>query len=286
MTRALIIGNGESRAWFHPDDWCLPNDMDSWGCNAIYRDGSVDHLVSVDYAMQQEIYVSGYGKNHSCWFSNWNVIPAEAADMMMMGVNIPEPFIHRSERISDLCVISGKDPVTLHERIEAAMHSNPHLDMDDLKLKLQKDTGIWITYVHENDEVQSITSARGWCAGTTALSLACSKGAKEIYMLGFDLSSYKRKLNNMYKGTANYLPASAKGFNPINWIDQLNEVFTKYSDRTFHWVDCKFKGKFIGGHDIRMRNVRYLTKNRLCDILSGNHGTHTKPKKCNLRGWQ
>ena len=55
MTRALIIGNGESRAWFHPDDWCLPNDMDSWGCNAIYRDGAVAHLVSVDYAMQQEI---------------------------------------------------------------------------------------------------------------------------------------------------------------------------------------------------------------------------------------
>ena len=41
MTRALVIGNGESRAWFHPDDWCLPTNMESWGCNAIYRDGSL-----------------------------------------------------------------------------------------------------------------------------------------------------------------------------------------------------------------------------------------------------
>ena len=55
MTRALVIGNGESRAWFHPDDWCLPTNMEAWGCNAIYRDGSVDHLVSVDYV---DTYIS------------------------------------------------------------------------------------------------------------------------------------------------------------------------------------------------------------------------------------
>ena len=280
MSRALVIGNGESRTWFHPYDWCLPNDMDSWGCNAIYRDGSVDHLVSVDYAMQQEIYVSGYCKNFTCWFSNWNVIPAEAADMMMMGVDIPEPFIHRSKKISDYCVVSGKDPVTLHERIESAIRANPHLDMDDLRLKLQKDTGIWITYVHENDEVKIINSHYGWAAGNTALALACDEGAEEIYMLGFDLSSYKNKLNNMYKGTANYLPASAKGFNPVNWIAQLNQVFNKHSDRIFHWVDCKLKGKWP-------QNVRYLTKNRLRDILSVHHEVYTEEKKsCKLRGWQ
>ena len=279
MSRALVIGNGESRTWFHPYDWCLPNDMDSWGCNAIYRDGSVDHLVSVDYAMQQEIYESGYCKNFTCWFSNWNVIPAEAADMMMMGVDIPEPFIHRSKRISDYCVVSGKDPVTLHEKIEAAIRTNPHLDMDDLRLKLQKDTGIWITYVHENDEVKSINSYYGWAAGNTALALACDEGAEEIYMLGFDLSSYKNKLNNMYKGTANYLPASAKGFNPVNWIAQLNQVFNKHSDRIFHWVDCKLKGKWP-------QNVRYLTKNRLRDILSVHHEAYTEEETCNLRGWQ
>ena len=89
------------------------------------------------YAVAMEVltklgacYMKKLGVNET-----WDRIPAEAADMMMMGVDIPEPFIHRSDRISDLCVISGKDPVTLHERIEAAMHSNPHLDMDDLKLK-------------------------------------------------------------------------------------------------------------------------------------------------------
>ena len=280
MSRALVIGNGESRTWFHPYDWCLPNDMDSWGCNAIYRNCSVDHLVSVDYAMQQDIYESGYCKNFTCWFSNWNVIPAEAADMMMMGVDIPEPFIHRSKKISDYCVVSGKDPVTLHERIESAIRANPHLDMDDLKLKLQKDTGIWITYVHENDEVKIINSHYGWAAGTTALALACDEGAEEIYMLGFDLSSYKNKLNNMYKGTANYLPVSAKGFNPVNWIAQLNQVFNKYNDKTFHWVDCNLKGKWP-------QNVRYLTKNHLRDILSVHHETYTEEdKSCKLRGWQ
>ena len=35
-------------------------DFITWGCNAIYRDFTVDNLVSVDYNMQQEIYESNY----------------------------------------------------------------------------------------------------------------------------------------------------------------------------------------------------------------------------------
>ena len=139
---------------------------------------------------------------------------------------------------------------------------------------------MFITWVDEEDRVEGIDYPNGWCAGTTAIHLACQGEAKEIYMLGFDLSSYKNKLNNMYKGTANYLPASAKGFNPVNWIDQLNQVFNKYSDKTFHWVDCKLKGKWP-------QNVRYLTKNRFRDILSVHPEAYTKEERsCKLRGWQ
>ena len=38
------------------------DDVVTWGCNAIYRDGPhyVDNLVDMDYAMQQEIYDSGW----------------------------------------------------------------------------------------------------------------------------------------------------------------------------------------------------------------------------------
>ena len=278
--KALVIGNGESRSWFKP---CHQTIMDknvvTWGCNAIYRDGlnCVHNLVAMDYAMQQEIYDSGwceenpeYGGVHEVHFGNWNIVPSDVADAMFMGFDIPETFIHKSKNRTDACVISGKDPATLSERINAAIQEYPNLDMDDLKLKMSKDVGVWITYVNEvRDVVNPIVNHDGWSTGNTALSLACQSGAEEIYMLGFDLSSYNKPLNNMYKGTDNYLPVSAKGFNPVNWIEQMSKIFDKYKSVTFYWVDCRLHGQSWHGSEVHNYhfNVRYLTKDELCDTI-------------------
>ena len=101
--KAVVIGNGESRKWFTEKQYEI--DAVTWGCNAIYRDVLVDNLVAVDYGMQQEIYDSGwvqenteYGDMHSktvhnVYFANWSIVPADIADMMFMGVDIPEAFI-------------------------------------------------------------------------------------------------------------------------------------------------------------------------------------------------
>ena len=88
--RILVIGNGESRAWFKPCHQMMDTDVVTWGCNALYRDGSVDNLVAVDYGMQQEIYNSGYVQEHECWFTDWNILPAAAAEGMIYGFDIPE----------------------------------------------------------------------------------------------------------------------------------------------------------------------------------------------------
>ena len=71
MKRALVIGNGESRAWFRSPRWVAADDIVTWGCNAIYRDGKdcVDNLVSMDYGMQQEIYDSGWFQGKSKYTS-------------------------------------------------------------------------------------------------------------------------------------------------------------------------------------------------------------------------
>ena len=116
--------------------------MLTWGCNAIHRDGVVDNLVSIDYGIQQEIYESGYHKWSQCWFADWNLVPAEVADMMFMGFDIPETYIHKTEKSghhAEQCVIAGTDPATLHEKVEAAIRQFPHLDMEDLKIKMTKD---------------------------------------------------------------------------------------------------------------------------------------------------
>jgi len=104
-----------------------------------------------------------------------------------------------------------------------------------------------------------------------ALLLACHEDdVEEIYMLGFDLSAYNKPINNIYKGTDNYLPASAKGFNPVNWVGQMSEIFDKYRKTTFYWVDCRVHGGH-SWHGSSLKdyhsNVRFLTKDELCDTI-------------------
>ena len=256
MSKAVVIGNGESRKWFSDKQYEV--DAVTWGCNAIWRDVMVDNLVAVDYGMQQEIYESNNWRDIQCWFANWSVLPADVADMMLMGYDIPEAFIHKTTGITDRCVISGKDPVGLSERIEAAIQQFPHLDMKDLQMKLEKDVGLWITYVYEDDNINTIDFPIGWSAGNTAMHLACQQGATEIYILGFDLSSYDEPLNNIYKGTDNYLSSDARGFNPVNWQNQMQTVFREFKDVQFSWVDAK--EEFI-----QENNLSYLTKADFCD---------------------
>ena len=67
----IVFGNGESRNQFEALQFM--GDFTTWGCNAIYRDMKVDNLVSVDYAMQQEIECSGYARDNVCHFTDWSV---------------------------------------------------------------------------------------------------------------------------------------------------------------------------------------------------------------------
>ena len=254
----VVIGNGESRKWFTEKQYEV--DAVTWGCNAIYRDVEVDNLVAVDYGMQQEIYDNADWKTPQTWFANWSVLPASVADMLFIGHDIPDAFIHTSKKRTENCVVSGKDPMTLHERIEAAIQMHPNLDMKDLRMKMEKDVGVWITYVNENDNINTIDFPIGWSAGNTAMHLACQQGATEIYILGFDLSSYDEPLNNLYKGTDNYLPSDARGFNSVNWKNQMQTVFREFTDVKFSWVDAK--EEFI-----QENNLGYLTKAEFCDIL-------------------
>ena len=269
LNKSIVFGNGESRGWC--DDVLINwHDIPTWGCNAIYRDMYVDNLVSVDYAMQQEIYQSDLCQDTmQLHFANWSIIPAEVSDMMFMGYDIPEEFIHKTERNgnhTEQCVVSGKDPSTIQEGIKLAMKAHPNLELKDLKMKMEKDVGVWITYLRENDNVKPIDFPVGWSAGTTALHLACQVEPKEVYMLGFDLSSYDEPINNIYKGTDNYLSSDAKGFSTVNWLNQMQTVFMEFKDITFYWVDpIHRKGEVT---DVKYNNVRYLTKARFCDIFN------------------
>jgi hypothetical protein len=164
-------------------------------------------------------------------------------------------------KVKESCVIRGKEPTTVQEKIKELLGKFPQLDASDLVQKLEKDVGVWITWVDETDSVISFDFPKGWSTGCAALHLACQNEAKEVYMLGFDLSEYSKPLNNIYKGTDNYLPADSKGLNTINWENQMKTTFKEFKDVIFYWVDTQLVKK------PDYSNVRYLTKAMLCDKL-------------------
>ena len=137
------------------------------------------------------------------------------------------------------------------------------IDKEDLKRKCYNNVGLYITWIEKEDKVFSIDYPREWCAGTTAIHLACQEGVDEIYMLGFDLTSYNEPINNIYKGTDNYLSNESKGFNPINWIKQLNTVFDEFIDTKFYWVENRDtrSPKMLKNN---VENISYKTLDKIC----------------------
>jgi len=73
---AFVLGNGRSR--LHVNATELGPYGHIYGCNALYREMSVDHLVAVDVKMVNEIISAGYHKNHTVW-TNPNKGIAETA---------------------------------------------------------------------------------------------------------------------------------------------------------------------------------------------------------------
>ena len=227
----IVYGNGESR----PKDKIIGGEwVTTWGCNAIYRDFTVDNLVSVDYNIQQEIYESEYALTNKCWFSDWSILPDFDTSMMLVGNN--GPVYETWQGVRKNCVVQGKTIDSVQRVMDEILTFNPQLDKDDLRKKLEKDIGLYITWVADNDMVEDIDYPRGWSAGNTALYLACKSGAEEVYMCGFDGSNYSEPLNNIYKGSKNYLAADSRGFNTINWDNQFKLVQKEFSDVQFYKV--------------------------------------------------
>ena len=202
MSKVIVYGNGKSRLKY-PVVSPLPvvhmrhDDVITWGCNAIYRDVKVDHLVSVDYGMQQEIYTSGYAKENSCWFLDWNVLPPEFSGLDTL--RSQHKVIHENKPTDNGCVVNGKP-----------------------------DGDLYVTWIDGSNGICNISYPIDWCSGATAVHLACQQGATELFLLGFDLS-----INNVYEGSKNY-PKQVK--HP-EWKQQLLTTFKEFQGTEFYWVE-------------------------------------------------
>ena len=72
-----------------------------------------------------------------------------------------------------------------------------------------------------------------WGSGPYAVLLAAKLTQDDIHLLGFDLYSADKRVNNVYKDTANYSPAHKNAVDPRYWIYQIGKVFECFNNTRF-----------------------------------------------------
>ena len=71
-----------------------------------------------------------------------------------------------------------------------------------------------------------------WGSGPYAVLLG-AKLSEDVNLLGFDLHSNTKTVNNIYKSTPNYDNADKRAVDPSYWIHQIGKIFDLYRKRNF-----------------------------------------------------
>lgn len=200
MKHAVIIGNGLSRLSVPIPETPV---LRKYGCNAIYRDTKIDDLISVDFPMQYEIYVSGYAKNHRCWFTDWKVLP--------------------KSMLSDIKQMTDRYVEVNNNNYNRGVIVNGRGDLTS------------ILHLNEEDKVRSL-DGRDISAGATAAMLAAKQHYDTIYMVGFDGDIG----GNVYAGTNCYLPRWS-WYAKNSWPDEHEAIISEFPGSKFIYVNCAMK---------------------------------------------
>ena len=234
MSSLFVLGNGESRKNISIDN--LKSHGKVYGCNAIYRDHTVDGLISVDPGIIHEIYHSGYAFKNKCYFRGWTPVPEMHLDMMIESMKSQTkgdaPIKENEKNNSTEFVIHMSDV----NKSKAAKVGNDLKRWKGFGTKL-----ISISWVKDYDKVTCLTDYfgddPGWSAGATALSIGIKEEKpKQVYMIGMDFHSKTQYLNNIYKDTDHYLSSENPAIKPDNWIIQFSKVFGYHPNVEFIWV--------------------------------------------------
>jgi len=103
----------------------------------------------------------------------------------------------------------------------------------------------------------------GWAAGPTAALLLClHERVDTCYMLGFDLYGKAGKVNNIYKGTENYVACDSPEIGYTNWVTQLNEVFKMfYTVRFLRVGDVKDEVPILWKNRVQFISIDQFRRN-------------------------
>jgi len=165
----LVLGNGESRLGINLN---RINDI-KVGCNAIYRDYCIDHLVCVDRRMMNEIILN---------------------------------CVYKKSKI--------------YTRQDWYKDYQNYSNVKTVPLLPYKGNKRW-------DEPFQ------WGSGPYAVLIAANFSKGKVNLLGFDLHSKSKNVNNVYKDTRNYDPASKRAVDPRYWIHQIGSIFKNFPKINF-----------------------------------------------------
>ena len=182
----IVMGNGESRRAVSFD---LLKNHTTYGCNALYREFAPSALVAIDELMYYEVITSGYPKNNQCYFSNFELIPAEAYPMMRSSA-APNVEVLENDKTDYMFAWMGREL----KRVWS----------DKTKLYEMKEEPCYIcTWIEPDYHIINMDSILGegiLDSGQQACKLICEVEKPDIvYILGFDLSNNDGKVNNVYK---------------------------------------------------------------------------------------
>ena len=77
------------------------------------------------------------------------------------------------------------------------------------------------------------TTSKGWSSGPTALHLASEHNNDIMYILGFDYTGIKDKVNNIYADTWNYKKSHEKATFHGNWLRQTVITCQKFDKKRY-----------------------------------------------------
>ena len=184
-TTAYIIGNGPSRKGLDLDTL----DGTIFGCNALFRDYPADYLVSGDSTIIKEICESDYPADNKCIFPDFDPVPKEYKEMILMGFD-PSFSIKESdlERHDNVWIFGLQDDIS--EIMEV------HVIGVDPSWQIQNMKGT------EEDPRFSVN----FFAGSQAMAQASIMGFDEICLVGFDSiwNFQDDTYQNIYAGTNAY----------------------------------------------------------------------------------
>ena len=268
MTKVFCIGNGESRKGFDLES--LRPHGKIYGCNALYRDFTPDVLTSVDQGICHEIYHSGYASKNKVYFRNWTKLPAQNYEMVLYaGLSKDEvrdvksqwDGLYENER-------GNAKEFVMHGSNMAGIVNIIKRDKSKYKEKINKNYA-YVSWISDDDKSNCITDIyengrdRGWACGATSGYIAVkNEKPTDVYLIGHDLYSHTTKVNNLYKGTKNYVTEEHHPTPATNWIDQWSILFKENPNVNFHKVNLYNDGRDDVSKEIpewnNIKNLKYV----------------------------